>query len=163
MISEPTVSMGDWRKPRRGLTARERGIPLHLFRQLLASTGFTIVSEKRYMFSVLIGVSTYLGVSVFSHVPLLLLDEMFCRVFSWNTVYHPANLIEKLCTTHVFYVVTKPTNEGRPWTAREDDKPSEPPAASDISGSRPVVDLRRFFRARLGLRPLGSCGVRGNR
>ena len=32
LLREPTHSMGDWRRPRRGLTKRERGIPLAIFR-----------------------------------------------------------------------------------------------------------------------------------
>jgi len=45
LIREPTVSLGDWRRPRRGLTAHERGIPSRLFREMALGSGLKIVSD----------------------------------------------------------------------------------------------------------------------
>ena len=42
LLREPIVSMGDWRLPRSGLTARERGIPLGILSQILRDCGFSI-------------------------------------------------------------------------------------------------------------------------
>ena len=50
LLREPVISMGDWRLPRRGLTRRERGIPLPLFRRLLRETGFELASERLCLF-----------------------------------------------------------------------------------------------------------------
>ena len=51
LIREPTVSMGDWRKVRTGLTKRERGIPLKVFDQMIKASGFVIISCNRCDFS----------------------------------------------------------------------------------------------------------------
>ena len=51
LIREPTASMGDWRKPRRGLTKHERGIPSRIFHRAIVSSGFRVISERRCMFS----------------------------------------------------------------------------------------------------------------
>ena len=42
LLHEPVTSMGDWRKPRRGLTKRERGIPLELLDKIVQKQGFKI-------------------------------------------------------------------------------------------------------------------------
>jgi len=42
LIREPTTSMGDWRKTRKGLTKRERGIPLKIMKEIFQKTGFEI-------------------------------------------------------------------------------------------------------------------------
>jgi SAM-dependent methyltransferase len=45
LIREPVVSMGDWRKPRKGLTRRERGIPIKVFRGMIADAGLVVQAE----------------------------------------------------------------------------------------------------------------------
>lgn len=43
LIREPVVNMGDWRKPRHGLTQRERGIPMSLMERAIKQAGLTIL------------------------------------------------------------------------------------------------------------------------
>lgn len=108
LIREPTVSMGDWRKDRRpgGLTKRERGIPLNIFRQIISSTGFKIINEKRCMFP-LTNRLRYLVKAPYNSKIALFIDNIFCRFFAWNNKYHPSHLFDKLRPTCVFYVLAK--------------------------------------------------------
>src|SRR5712691_9854665 len=46
LVREPVISMGDWRLPRKGLTKRERGIPLHLLQEMITRAGFHIIRER---------------------------------------------------------------------------------------------------------------------
>jgi hypothetical protein len=47
---EPICSMGDWRKPRPGLTRNERGLPRKWFEQTLQNFGFSIQRRAFCMF-----------------------------------------------------------------------------------------------------------------
>ncbi len=109
LIREPTVSMGDWRHPRRGLTPRERGIPLPIFRNIVNSFGFFILSERRCMFAFTGVLRRWLKTPLYNSLPIILMDELFCRLFSWNHSYHPTTFIMKVGPTSVFFVLQKPT------------------------------------------------------
>lgn len=41
LIREPTISTGNWRRPRPGLTRRERGISKPILRAVVERAGFT--------------------------------------------------------------------------------------------------------------------------
>jgi SAM-dependent methyltransferase len=60
LLREPIVSMGDWRTPRAGITARERGIPLDVFRQMIDDTGLEVKRETFCVFT-LVGRLRFLG------------------------------------------------------------------------------------------------------
>jgi len=108
LIEEPTVSMGDWRRPRPGLTKRERGIPLQLFRDIIANARFEIVNERRILFSGTGKLGRLLGVPFQTSEVTLRIDEVLCSVFAWNAKYHPRTLLEWLMPTNIFYVLRKP-------------------------------------------------------
>jgi len=42
LLREPIISMGDWRYPREGLTAHERGIPYNILRSIVTDAGLKI-------------------------------------------------------------------------------------------------------------------------
>lgn len=46
LIREPIVSMGDWSRPREGLTPRERGIPRDLLLSACREAGFDVIHES---------------------------------------------------------------------------------------------------------------------
>lgn len=51
IIREPIVSLGDWTKPRKkGVTKRERGIPLNLLHEMILKSKFQIISEQLCIF-----------------------------------------------------------------------------------------------------------------
>jgi SAM-dependent methyltransferase len=108
LVREPTHSLGDWRKPRRGLTKNERGIPLKIFRQIIKSSGFNVKVERRCMFSLMSRLSPLLGGrSVWTSSFLVKLDRLICAIPVWSTSYSGNNLFEKIRPTSVSYVLTK--------------------------------------------------------
>jgi SAM-dependent methyltransferase len=108
LVREPIVSMGDWRFPRRGLTRRERGIPLAIFRRIIQAAGLSIVRERRCMFSLTARLRPVFGKPVYNSRPAVLMDGLVCRLPVWSTKYHPAHWWDKLRPTCVFYVLQKP-------------------------------------------------------
>lgn len=108
LVREPTNSMGDWRTQRPGLTKRERGIPIAIFRQLLAESGFQVVAEQPCMFSLINRLALRARRrSVYNSPFAMSVDRVLCRLFSWNRVYHATNNLAKFRPQAVFYVLTK--------------------------------------------------------
>ncbi len=107
LIREPIVSMGDWRKPRRGLTKRERGIPIHIFREIITSAGFEIKKEKKCMFSLISRLRYLTKKPVYNSKIAIALDKLACMLFGWNTTYHATNPFSKLRPTSIFYILQK--------------------------------------------------------
>lgn len=107
LLREPTISMGDWRMPRRGLTKHERGIPARILREAIASAGLTIVSERRCVFSLTSRLRFLVRGSVYNSRPIVALDALLSWLPFWSTVYHPTTVVQKLRPTSVYYVLRK--------------------------------------------------------
>jgi SAM-dependent methyltransferase len=109
LIREPIISMGDWRKPRPGLTKRERGIPLKCFREIIVAAGFEIVNENKCMFPLTSRLKFFLNKPVYNSWFAIQVDRILCSLPIWAKNYHPRNIFHKLRPTSVFYVLRKPT------------------------------------------------------
>ncbi|MFB3814969.1 MAG: class I SAM-dependent methyltransferase [Terriglobales bacterium] len=107
LIREPIVSMGDWRRPRRGLTKRERGLPLELFRRMLGETGFMTQREQQCMFSLISRLKYVLKGPVFNSSFAVRMDLLLCAMPVWSRRYHPLHWIHKLRPTAAFFVLQK--------------------------------------------------------
>lgn len=107
LIREPIVSMGDWSKPRQGLTANERGIPLALFRQIIENADLRIVRESFCGFPVVRRLWRAMGRGVFDDRIGVLLDDLACRLSRWNLHYHATSPIQKLAPSSAFYVLMR--------------------------------------------------------
>jgi len=107
LIREPIKSLGDWRKPRKGLTKRERGIPLEIFRKIILSAGFEVVREQKCMFSLTSRLRHVLSTPVFNSRFAVFLDKILCSFPLWSNKYHPTNPFHKLSPSSVFYVLRK--------------------------------------------------------
>lgn len=113
LVREPIISMGDWRKPRSGLTKRERGIPLPVMREFLEQAGFRVVSERKCMFALTSRLRYVVSGSVFNNAAVVALDAMLSALPIWPGVYHARNSLQKLRPTAVYYVLQKPPIDGR--------------------------------------------------
>lgn len=113
LVREPIISMGDWRKPRRGLTKRERGIPLPVMRGFMEQAGFKVVRERKCMFSLTSRLSHVISGSVFNNATVVALDALLSALPIWPKVYHAHNALQKLRPTSVYYVLQKPPLDGR--------------------------------------------------
>jgi ubiquinone/menaquinone biosynthesis C-methylase UbiE len=109
LLREPVVSMGDWRKPRTGLTKNERGIPPALFRTMLKSSGFRILSEKLCMFPLIPRLSRVLKQSAYNYKSMIYIDAMLSTLFRYNDRYHPSTILQKLRPMSISYVLQKPS------------------------------------------------------
>lgn len=73
---EPIVTMGDWRKPRRGVTKNERGIPFDLFTEMVNRTGFDVSHETLFDFAPLGRLLSIVGLRAFAHKTTTILDYL---------------------------------------------------------------------------------------
>jgi SAM-dependent methyltransferase len=111
LLREPVISMGDWRKPRRGLTMRERGIPLTILRDILRTAGFITVRETLCMFPVTYRFKWFLSEPVFNYPAVVKWDRLVSRMFAWNLRYHARSFLEKIRPAAAYYVLRKPSSE----------------------------------------------------
>ena len=109
LIREPTISMGDWRQPRTGLTKRERGIPVDILREMAQQSGFELMSEKKCVFSLTSRLRYLVTGSVYNSSFIVAVDELLCSLPIWSKAYHARNALQKLRPTAVFFVLRKPS------------------------------------------------------
>lgn len=107
LFREPIVSMGDWTKPRTGLTKRERGIPLNLLDEMIQKIGFDAIHRSFCNFPILPQISNKIGVSAYNNYFMTMADKLISQLFSWNIKYHRTKLFEKIAPGSVFYVLKK--------------------------------------------------------
>jgi SAM-dependent methyltransferase len=107
LLREPVVSMGDWRRPRAGLTFRERGIPPHLLERAITASGFVIErahwcdfpsTRRLSRLHPSLGYGSTLGTVV---------DDALSRLTRWNHRYHATRMIHKLRPISRFYVASR--------------------------------------------------------
>jgi SAM-dependent methyltransferase len=111
LLREPIISMGDWTKPRKGLTCNERGIPLNIFRSVIKEIGAEIVNEG-FCFAMTAffqrGLSKISKRPVYTYKTYLLFDKWFSKAMQWNLQYHATNKLKRIAPQSVFYVLRKP-------------------------------------------------------
>jgi len=109
LICEPSHSMGNWDRPRRMLTPRERGIPAAIMRKIIAASGLQIVRERRCMFSLTSRIQHFLPRRQFVYNTrwITALDDYVCGFPVWSERYHATNVLEKLRPHAVFFVLQK--------------------------------------------------------
>ena len=111
LIREPITSMGDWRKPRPGLTKNERGIPLNLMLSIVSDAGFTEGSYSLCGFAPLRKlVHKLTGRNMWSSSILTRIDLLTSKVVTAinpEVVYHPQTFFERCAPTSIFLRVQK--------------------------------------------------------
>lgn len=108
VLREPTVSMGDWRKSRPGLTVNERGIPRELMRRFINEAGLEIGKEVPCIvkpFDLLFNKVT--RESAINSSFYLSLDRVFAKGMSVFAKYHATYVWEKVRPVYCFYIATK--------------------------------------------------------
>lgn len=107
LIKEPINSMGDWNKPRNGLTKNERGIPVDIFRKIIKECGFSFVKENLCL-SMTAFISKLLKRPIYKNKTYLLFDSILSRVLQNRaTKYHRTSFIQKIAPTSVYYFLKK--------------------------------------------------------
>jgi len=108
LLREPVSTMGDWRKPRPGLTRNERGLPLAWLDRTLDGCGFRPVHRNLCMFPATPRLAGAIGVKdAYNRKAAVLQDHALSRISAWNYHYHRTSLWQKLAPASVFYVLQK--------------------------------------------------------
>ena len=110
LLREPVISMGDWRKPRTGLTKNERGIPLKKFRSLFKQLNVEILHEGLCFCMTAFFQRTWIRFSkkpIFTHKSYVWLYKYLSKMFSWNLRYHSTKMLQRIAPQSVFYVLKK--------------------------------------------------------
>jgi len=113
LVRDPIISMGDWRQPRPGLTAHERGIPLGIFRDLLQQAGLSIEREAPSGFAPLTKLYQLLNRDIFNDWAGTWLDAALSRSFSFNIIYHRQTPWSRFGPTVWNWVCVKPSDRDR--------------------------------------------------
>lgn len=110
LLREPIISMGDWRKQRKGLTKNERGIPVSIFDTELSKYPIEIVS-KEYCFTATTLIHRAIGVflkkPVHAYKTYVLMDKYLSILLKRNVTYHATKKINKIAPNSIFYVIKK--------------------------------------------------------
>ena len=107
LIREPVVSMGDWRGPRPGLTKRERGLPIHWFRDALEGAGFKVQRLGWCVFPPLPQAGDRLKVRAYNLAWLTWLDAVVCTALAFNLRYHATRTSHKFRPNSAYFVLRK--------------------------------------------------------
>lgn len=107
LVREPVVSMGDWRHPRKGLTKRERGIPVALLRKAVTVAGLQIDRFAYCGFSLTRVFFRNSGNGVFNNSVAVRFDAIGARLFTWNLRYHADTRWGKVRPTSAFLIASK--------------------------------------------------------
>lgn len=99
--------MGDWDKPRKGITKRERGIPVDILDQIIIANRFKIVHESRCDFSLTSKLNPFVKDSIYNSTIIVNLDKVLSNIFSWNKTYHATSVLKKLRPCSKSYVLAK--------------------------------------------------------
>lgn len=108
LVREPIISMGDWTKPRIGLTKNERGIPADILLSITSRSGFSIRANSPCMFPLSSRLGRYASGGTYNSPWIVFLDQVLSRLTFWNSRYHRVGILQKIAPTCVFLVAEKP-------------------------------------------------------
>ncbi len=108
IVREPMVSMGDFREPRPGLTARERGIPRALMRKFHQQEGLTILAERPCAMMVIYKGLLSLGVRPYAKPWAVRLDDLLSRLTAPFARYWRSRPWHKLAPSSLAVISQKP-------------------------------------------------------
>jgi SAM-dependent methyltransferase len=107
LIREPIVTMGDWQKPRKGLTKNERGIPKNIFSKFIEDKKLEIISQKfsdcAFLYK---GLSKLFKIKHNSSI-YQKTDKIVSKLLSWNYKYHRKNTFQKIAPSSIILVLRK--------------------------------------------------------
>ncbi len=108
ILREPICSMGDWRKPRPGLTPNERGFPVRWLNRKFAGLGLQVVSRRFCCFGGTTRVAGLFRVySPYNSKPVVWLDWLVSEALSWNSYYHRDRIWKKIAPGCISMVLQK--------------------------------------------------------
>lgn len=106
---EPIVTMGDWRRTRRGCTKNERGLPFDLFIEMVKRSGFKVSYQTLFDFAPLGRLLSVIGLNIFTNKATTILDHLLSQIFAFNKKYHRVSALEKFGPASLYLVLHKQT------------------------------------------------------
>jgi SAM-dependent methyltransferase len=110
LVREPIISMGDWNFPRKGLTKRERGIPLKLFNEMISKIGFKVKSSS-YCFALSSFLHRKIGhllkKPIYAYLSYVYFDKIVSTLFAWNLRYHATKPYQRIAPQNIYFVLEK--------------------------------------------------------
>ncbi len=110
LVREPIISMGDWNGPRKGLTKRERGIPVKIYKNIIAKIGFEVKSSS-YCFALSSVLDRKIGhllkKPIHSYLGYVYFDKFFSNLFAWNLRYHATKPYQRIAPQNIYFVLQK--------------------------------------------------------
>ena len=106
LLREPVVSMGDFRQPRVGLTAHERGIPLALLERLFRANGLTVQRGTVARINGFFRVLQALGLPGNSRWAVVI-DAWASRLLRFNLHYWRRNVWQKISPHAGLFILLK--------------------------------------------------------
>jgi SAM-dependent methyltransferase len=107
-VREPVTSMGDWRRPRYGLTRRERGLPKDFIATLSPRIGMEVTREDLVGFGPLVNLATRGSQAAPWNSPLFVkIDRLLSQMTQWNWTYHRTRLLRRFAPTMGYWVLTR--------------------------------------------------------
>ncbi len=108
ILREPIHTMGDWRRPRRGVTKHERGLPLAWLNKTLEDVGFRTFRRRYCLMPTTERISRLLRLpKPYNRRAIVLLDWAMSDLMSWNLHYHRDTLAKKLAPAQVIMCCDK--------------------------------------------------------
>jgi SAM-dependent methyltransferase len=110
LLREPIISMGDWTKPRKGLTRNERGVPLKIFRKIFKELHMEVINEGFCFCMTAFFQRSWQKFSkraIFTYKSYVWFDKYLSRLFAWNLHYHATKKLQRIAPQSVFYVLKK--------------------------------------------------------
>jgi SAM-dependent methyltransferase len=107
LLSEPVVSMGDWRAERAGLTKRERGIPRHVLEQAVRAAGLSVRSSVFGASTLTPRIGRVLRRNLYATRTGALADRALTLATAWNYRYHASAAWRRVGPSSVFIVAQR--------------------------------------------------------
>lgn len=108
VVREPISWMGDWRRPRPGLTANERGLPVDWFEKAVQKSGFRIIRRHFCMLTPFSIIVRKLGISrPYASMTVTWVDWILSEMLRWNAHYKRDRFIRKIAPGSAFWLLKK--------------------------------------------------------
>lgn len=110
LLREPIISMGDWTRPRPGLTRHERGIPVSHFDRIFREQPVEVIARNycftmTYLFQKLL--KGILKKPLYSYGGYVRFDWLLSTLLKGNVRYHAQKKRHRIAPSNIFYVVRK--------------------------------------------------------
>ena len=108
VLREPVSTMGDWRKPRKGLTSNERGFPPGWLELQASSCGLRLLRKRYCQFPLTTRLARFLHLGpAFNNKLLVRMDSVLSDLTQWNLHYHRDSIRKKIAPGSVYLLLQK--------------------------------------------------------